>query len=90
VSVTAIGAVVLRTRNTVRGQIVSVVSTQRPWVRTDAEIRDESGTLVLRFFGRASVPGLAPGRSVIAQGTPGLVNGTVVIVNPLYSFAREE
>jgi hypothetical protein len=90
VSTTAIAAVVLRKRNTVRGEIVSVVSLQRPWVRTDAEIRDATGTLVLRFFGRASVPGLVCGRRIVAQGTPGLVNGTVVMINPLYSFAAEE
>ncbi len=89
-STTAIAAVVLRKRNTVRGEIVSVVSIQRPWVRTDAEIKDETGTLVLRFFGRASVPGLVSGRRVIAQGTPGLVHGKVVIVNPVYSFVKEE
>jgi hypothetical protein len=83
-------AVVLRRRNTVRGEIVSVVSSQRPWVRTDAEIRDATGTLVLRFIGRASVPGLVRGRWVIAQGTPGLVRGVIVMMNPLYSFVREE
>lgn len=89
-SPTAIAAVVPRTRNTVRGEVVSVVSTQRPWVRTDAEIRDGTGSLVLRFVGRASVPGLVRGRWVIAQGTPGLVNDAVVMINPLYSFAMEE
>ncbi len=89
-SPTAIAAVALRKRNTVRGEVVSVVSTQRPWVRTDAEIRDATGSLVLRFIGRASVPGLVSGRWVIAQGTPGLVHGGLVMVNPLYSFAREE
>jgi hypothetical protein len=87
---TAIAAVVLRRRNTVRGEVVSVDSFQRPWVRTDAEIRDATGTLVLRFIGRASVPGLVSGRCVAAQGTQGLVDGTVVIVNPIYSFAKEE
>jgi hypothetical protein len=87
---TAIAAVVLRRRNTVRGEVVSVDSFQRPWVRTDAEIRDATGTLVLRFVGRASVPGLVTGRRVIAQGTPGLVDGGIVMLNPLYSFAEED
>ena len=81
---------VLRTRNTVRGEVVSVVSCQRPWVRTDAELSDGTGTLVLRFIGRASVPGLVAGCRVVAQGTPGLVGGAVVMLNPLYSFATEE
>jgi hypothetical protein len=90
VSSTAIAAVVLRRRNTVRGEIVSVASYQRPWMRTDAVVGDETGTLLLRFLGRATVPGLAVGRRVIAQGTPGRVRGAVVMVNPLYSFVTAE
>ncbi len=50
-------------------------------------IRDSTGELVLRFIGRASVPGLVEGRWVVAQGTPGLVEGATVMSNPLYSFA---
>ena len=83
---TAIAEVVFRRRNTVRGEIVSVVSYQRPWVRTDAQISDGTGALVLRFFGRASVPGLVCGRRIVALGTPGLAGGAVVMINPLYSF----
>ncbi len=89
-STTAIAAVVLRRRNTVRGEIVSVVSFLRPTIRTDAQIRDGTGELVLRFVGRRLVPGLVEGRRVIAQGTPGLVGGAVVMLNPLYSFATED
>ncbi len=84
---TAIGAVVLRKRNTVRGQIISVAHFERPWVRTDAVLGDGTGMLVLRFFGRAAVTGLVTGSRVVAQGTPGRVDGTVVMINPLYSFA---
>ena len=87
-SLTAIAAVVLRKRNTVRGEIVCVMSTQRAWVRTDAELRDATGSLVLRFIGRASVPGLVNGRQIVAEGTPGLVNGMVVMLNPIYSFVN--
>ena len=87
---TAIAAVALRRRNTVRGEIVSVASYQRPWMRTDAVVGDGTGTLLLRFVGRAKVPGLAVGRRVIAQGTPGLVRGAVVMVNPIYSFVTAE
>ena len=43
-STTAIAAVVPRRRTTVRGEIVSVVSYERPWVRTDAEVTDGTGT----------------------------------------------
>jgi hypothetical protein len=90
VTTTAIAAVALRRRNTVRGEIVSVASYWRPWMRTDAVVRDGTGMLLLRFVGRASVPGLAVGRCVIAQGTPGPVRGEVVMVNPLYSFVSSE
>jgi hypothetical protein len=51
---------------------------------------DGTGTLVLRFFGRAAVPGLVSGRGVVAQGTPGRADGTVVMINPLYSVTTGE
>ena len=85
-SATAIAAVVPRRRTTVRGEIVSVVSYERPWVRTDAEITDGSGQLVLRFLGRSRIPGLATGCQIVADGTPGLVRGDLVILNPRYSL----
>jgi hypothetical protein len=90
VTTTAIAAVTLRRRSTVRGEIVSVASYQRPWARTDAVLGDGTGTLLLRFMGRASVPGFVAGRRVVAQGTPGLVRDAVVMVNPLYSFVTCE
>ncbi len=83
---TAIGAVVLRKRNTVRGQVVSLTAFERPWVRTDAVLDDGTGTLVLRFFGRPGVAGLVTGSRIVAQGTPGRVDGTIVMINPVYSF----
>jgi hypothetical protein len=76
--------------STVRGQITSVAHCERPWVRTDAVLDDGTGTLVLRFFGRAAVPGLVSARRVVAQGTPGRADGTVVMINPLYSFTTGE
>ena len=87
---TAIGAVVLRRRSTVRGQIISVAHFERPWVCTDAVLDDGTGTLVLRFFGRAGVAGLVTGSRVVAQGTPGRVDGTIVMINPIYSFSAGE
>jgi hypothetical protein len=87
---TAIAALVLRKRNTVRGRIVSVTHFERPWVRTDAVLDDGSGKLVLRFMGRAAVAGLVAGSRVVAQGTPGRVHETVVMINPIYSFTAGE
>ena len=58
-----------------RGKVISVVSYQLPWVRTDAELSDGTGTIVLRFMGRAELPGFAMGRCMTAEGTPALERG---------------
>jgi len=87
VSSTAIGGLEPRRRAKVCGEILSVESYALPWVRTDAEVGDGTGTVLLRFMGRAEVPGLIPGRRIVAEGTPALRDGTVVIHNPLYEFA---
>lgn len=84
--VTAIGDLEPRRRATVSGEILSVVAYELPWVRTDAELSDGTGVVVLRFMGRAEVPGLLPGRCIVAEGTPGLRNGILVVHNPLYQF----
>jgi len=71
----------------VAGEIESVVSFERPWVRTDAVLVDDTGSLVLRFMGRAGVPGIVAGSRVVAEGTPALERGVLLMRNPLYSFA---
>ncbi len=81
-------ALVPRRRAVVAGTIESVASFEQPWVRTDAVLGDGNGTLVLRFMGRVAVPGIVPGRHLIAEGTPTLENGVLLMRNPLYSFAR--
>lgn len=83
---TAIAALVPRRRSRVAGKIESVVSFQRPWVRTDVVLVDGTGALVLRFHGRAAVPGMAAGANVVAEGTPALERGVLLMRNPLYSF----
>lgn len=87
---TAIAALVPRQRSRVAGDIQSVTSFERPWVRTDAVLVDGTGTLVLRFLGRFGVPGIASGSRVVAEGTPALERGVLVMRNPLYSFAFSE
>jgi hypothetical protein len=86
VNVTAIVDLEPRRRAEVTGEVLSVVPYELPWVRTDAEVDDGTGVVVLRFMGRAMVPGLVPGRHVLAEGTPGIRNGVLVIHNPLYQF----
>jgi hypothetical protein len=84
---TAIAALVPRQRSRVAGKVESAVSYERPWVRTDAVLVDATGVLVLRFHGRARVPGVAAGAQVVVEGTPELVRGVLIMRNPLYSFA---
>jgi hypothetical protein len=86
----AIAALVPRQRSRVTGRIESVVSYERPWVRTDAVLDDGTGALVLRFLGRSRVPGMAGGLRVIAEGTPALERGVLLMRNPIYSFATAE
>jgi hypothetical protein len=83
-------SLVPRKRATVAGHVRSVVSYERPYVRTEAELSDGTGVVVLRFMGRAAIPGLVPGSRVVAEGTPGPERGALVIRNPRYWFEAEE
>ena len=85
-SITASGDLEPRRRATMSGEILSVVSHELPWVRTDAEVDDGTGVVVLRFMGRALVPGLDSGRHIVADGTPSVRDGVLVVLNPLYQF----
>jgi hypothetical protein len=83
---TAIAAVVPRRRAMVCGSVTSVRQRQLPWVRTDVEITDATGVMVMRFLGRSSVGGIDIGRQVVAEGTPRRDGEALVMLNPLYSF----
>lgn len=87
---TAIAALVARRRAVVAGEVESVVSYERPWVRTDAVLGDGTGTVTLRFMGRSGVPGVAVGSRLIAEGTPVVERGVLLMRNPLYSFDTGE
>ena len=89
-SVTAIASLEPRRRAIVAGEILSVTSYRRPYPRTEVELDDGSGVMVLRFMGRGEVPGLTPGLRMRAYGTPGCERDTVVMLNPLYCFDRAE
>ena len=89
-TVTAIGSLVPRRRATVMGTVRSVTSYERPYVRTEAELDDGTGVMVLRFMGQSRVPGLDPGRRMVAQGTPGDERGSLVMLNPIYCFDPAE
>jgi hypothetical protein len=88
--VTAIASLVPRRRCTFAGTVASVTTYRRPWLRTDAELSDGTGTVVLRFSGRDSVPGLRPGRKVVVEGTPARVGDRTIVLNPLYAYEAGE
>jgi hypothetical protein len=84
VSPTAIASLEPRRRATVAGEIREVRSSERPYHRTEVELDDGTGVVLLRFLGRIEVPGLVPGRRMIAEGTPGATPHGLVMLNPLY------
>jgi hypothetical protein len=90
VNVTAMASLVPRKRATVAGRVRSVSSYEKPYVRTDAELSDGTGVVVLRFVGRSSVPGVTTGARMVAEGTPGPERDAPVILNPRYWFEAGE
>ena len=89
-SVTAIESLEPRRRATIAGKIRAVRSYERPFPRTDAEVDDGTGVVLLRFVGRSHVPGIEQGRRILADGTPGTEGNVLVMLNPLYSFEPTE
>ncbi len=59
-------------------------------MRLDVELGDGTGTLILRFMGRAAIPGMSPGRRVGAEGMPSAQGGTLVVLNPHYAFVVDD
>jgi hypothetical protein len=68
---------------------MSVSQYVRPWARVDVVVGDGSGTMTLRFMGRTAVPGMRAGRQLQVEGTPAIVRGVIVMLNPLYEFMPE-
>jgi hypothetical protein len=85
-TVSTISVAVPRTRSKLAGRIVAVTAFRRPGFRVDVVLGDGTGTVTLRFLGRAEIPGMAPGRNLLVEGTPMLEHGALIILNPLYSF----
>ena len=72
------------------GEIRTVTSCERPYQRTEVELADGTGVVVLRFVGRTQIPGAAPGRRMVAEGTPATASDGLVMLNPLYRFVTCE
>ena len=90
VTITAMSAVVPRVRTTVAGRIIAVRAYRRPWMRLDVELGDGTGTLILRFTGRAAIPGMSRGRRVGAEGMPSAQGGRLFMLNPHYAFVVDD
>jgi hypothetical protein len=72
---------------TVTGRLRSVVYTPKETVPTvDAELFDGSGSLHLVWLGRRRIPGIEPGRGLVARGRVADQGGRLVIFNPWYEL----
>lgn len=72
---------------TVTGRLRSVVHTPRDTVPTvDAELYDGSGSVHLVWMGRSRIPGIEPGRALVARGRVSEHDGVKVIFNPWYEL----
>jgi len=71
----------------VAGRLTSVVYTPRETHPTlEAELWDGSGTVVLVWLGRRRIPGIEPGRSLVAKGRLAQRENRSVIYNPWYEL----
>ena len=72
---------------TVRGYLGDVRTVEGPHGPCfEAVLDDATGSVVLVFLGRRSIPGLTPGMVLMAQGTPRPHRGRIEILNPLYKL----
>lgn len=72
---------------TVTGRLRTVVFTPRDSVPSvDAELFDGSGSVHLVFLGRSRIPGIEPGRALMARGRIIEHDGVKVIFNPWYEL----
>jgi RecJ-like exonuclease len=86
-----IGSVRLRSPVRVAGEVVK--AGVHPWAGGDVfecVLDDGTGTIVLAFLGRRSVPGIRVGALLSADGTVGTHRGRVLILNPLVTFLALE
>ncbi|MGN6608249.1 MAG: OB-fold nucleic acid binding domain-containing protein [Jatrophihabitans sp.] len=69
------------------GRLRSVRYTPNETVPTlEAELFDGSSTLTLVWLGRRRIPGVEPGRRIVAKGRVGLHDGQHAIFNPWYEL----
>ena len=85
--VVSVSDLIARRPATVRGYLGDVRTVEGPHgPRFEAVLDDATGSVVLVFLGRPSIPGLAAGTLLVAQGTPRPHRGRTEILNPLYEL----
>ncbi len=52
----------------------------------EADLWDGTGLINLVFLGRRRIPGITPGRHVVAHGRPIMRNGQLTMMNPRYEL----
>lgn len=72
-----------RCRAVLTGRI-RTVRVRQPGPSFDAVLDDGTGTVTLRWLGRANVPGITAGAPVTVEGTVLAQRGRLVLLNPLY------
>jgi hypothetical protein len=78
-----------RQRAVLSGWVRRVQERRSPTPACDALLDDGTGTITLRWLGRAEVPGISAGASVTVQGTVVDHHGLLVLLNPLYRFDED-
>ena len=76
-----------RHRATVAGRVRSV--RVQPWSGTpslECTVVDESGSLILVFFGRRTIGGIRVGTVLSATGAAGVHHGVTAMLNPEYTI----
>ena len=85
--VVAVSDLIARRPATVRGYLGDVRTVEGPHgPRFEAVLGDATGSVVLVFLGRPSIPGLATGTRLVARGTARRHSGRTEILNPLYEL----
>ena len=84
---TPISAVRPRQEVTVAGAVVSLTypPVDAP-VSLTARLDDGTGTISLIFMGRRDIPGIHPGRLMVARGRAAEMAGQIVMHNPTYEL----
>ncbi len=80
-----IASVRVQDRVRLRGTLQSIAYTSTAR-RLEAELRDETGAIIVIWMGRQTIPGLVAGRVLEVRGTLTISEGRRVIFNPAYEI----